>query len=118
MTAPVYRTGKWKSVRRKVLERDHFQCKIRGPKCKGTATECDHIIPVSKGGSWLDQTNLRAACRPCNSGRADHTGIASADAEAVAGRLRALGLFEAAATVEREARVNRQTPTPTPSREW
>jgi len=34
--------------------------------CKGKATQTDHIIPISRGGTD-EPTNLVPACRPCNS---------------------------------------------------
>lgn len=75
-----------------ILERDSHECQIRGPRCTGTATDVDHIIPWSEGGAWYDDANLRAACAPCNRGRSSK-------------RLQAM------------AHLNRQTPA-TPSREW
>ena len=59
----------WERVRRLVLERDGFRCRINGPKCETVANEADHIVPVDAGGRRLDMTNLRAACKPCNAGR-------------------------------------------------
>ena len=57
---------KWVRTRKTVLERDGYECQIRGPRCTGVATECDHIVPHAHGGdASLD--NLRAACKPCNS---------------------------------------------------
>lgn len=52
-----------------VLDRDGWQCRIRGPRCLGAATEADHIVDVADGGARLDLANGRAACKPCNSGR-------------------------------------------------
>jgi hypothetical protein len=34
--------------------------------CKAKATQTDHIVPISRGGTD-DPTNLVPACRPCNS---------------------------------------------------
>ena len=59
----------WVRVSKAVLRRDRFVCQIRGPRCTGDATTCDHIDPLIKGGSRLDPDNLQAACRPCNSGK-------------------------------------------------
>jgi hypothetical protein len=61
----------WRRVRLQVLERDGYQCQIKGPNCKGKATDVDHIIPVPDGGAILDLTNLRAACHTCNAWRAN-----------------------------------------------
>jgi 5-methylcytosine-specific restriction endonuclease McrA len=58
--------NKWRRSRLTILERDHYECQIRGPKCSGVATEVDHIIPHMYGGD-SGPDNLRAACKPCNS---------------------------------------------------
>lgn len=68
---PAYR-GPWQRIRKNILTRDNHQCQIAGPKCTGTATHVDHIIPITKGGAWWDPDNLRAACKNCNLARADH----------------------------------------------
>lgn len=59
-------SGPWKRIRSQILERDGHRCQIRSHGCLGTATEVDHILPVSLGGPWYDPDNLRASCRPCN----------------------------------------------------
>jgi hypothetical protein len=59
----------WQKVRLEVLA-ERGLCEIRGPKCTGIATEVDHVIPVLAGGARLDKSNLRPACKKCNSGRA------------------------------------------------
>lgn len=69
-THPAYRWP-WPKVRARVLARDQYQCQIQGPGCTQTATTVDHIIPVTKGGAWWDDANLRAACRKCNDQRID-----------------------------------------------
>lgn len=61
--------GPWVRVRVAVLERDDYRCQIAGPRCKGKASEVDHIIPLSEGGSRLDPRNLRSVCRPCHKAR-------------------------------------------------
>lgn len=61
--------GKWPKVRLKVLERDGWLCQIRGPGCTVKATCVDHIVEVLSGGSWWDESNLRAACVTCNNRR-------------------------------------------------
>ncbi|MGX9294398.1 HNH endonuclease [Tsukamurella paurometabola] len=48
------------------------RCHLRGPRCRGTATTADHLIPRSRNGpDTLD--NLRPACQPCNRQRGDMT---------------------------------------------
>ncbi|MFE9455970.1 HNH endonuclease [Streptomyces californicus] len=45
-----------------MLARDRFQCRACGGR---TDLEIDHIVPVSRGGSW-DPDNLWTLCRPCH----------------------------------------------------
>lgn len=61
--------GKWPKVRLAVLARDGYLCQIKGPGCTTKATCVDHIVPPEDGGSWWDQSNLRAACFQCNNAR-------------------------------------------------
>jgi hypothetical protein len=63
-------TYQWRKVRKVVLERDGYICRINGLKCTMTATEVDHVVPVEDGGPVFDPENLRASCKPCNVGRA------------------------------------------------
>lgn len=57
-----------------VMRRDGHRCQIRGPRCIGEATDCDHI------GDRLDHRpeNMRAACRPCHLERSAGQGGAAA----------------------------------------
>ena len=57
---PIYRAN------RKLVLDDNPDCAIRLDCCTGIATTVDHIVAVSEGGSD-DISNLRSACRPCNS---------------------------------------------------
>jgi len=68
MTKPQY-SGRWSTIRKKILERDRGVCQIQAHGCTVAATQVDHIIPVAKGGAWHDAANLRAACARCNNGR-------------------------------------------------
>lgn len=54
---------KWKYVRMRVFQRDNFTCVYCG--VKNAQLECDHILPISKGGSD-DIDNLATACKSCN----------------------------------------------------
>lgn len=67
----LYSTNTWRKVRLTVLERDAYLCQIRGTNCTTTATEVDHIVPISKGGAKYDPANLRASCHKCNNSRID-----------------------------------------------
>lgn len=52
----------WRRTRQRVFERDGFACQYCGSKDN---LECDHVVPLSRGGSHEDD-NLKTACRPCN----------------------------------------------------
>ena len=50
-----------------MLKRDGFTCQIRYAKCKGVATEADHIRrPEEYPAGEYDPANVRAACKSCN----------------------------------------------------
>lgn len=57
-------------TRFEILKRDNFTCQYCGRKAPDVTLECDHIHPVSRGGSD-DFDNLIAACWECNSGKSD-----------------------------------------------
>lgn len=73
---------KWKlySIKQRIVKRDNHTCqycKKRFPPKVRTNWEkinkkltIDHVLPRSKGGTW-DDTNLVAACKECNSKKAD-----------------------------------------------
>lgn len=52
----------WEIIRKRIFERDQFTCQYCGAKGR---LECDHVIPVSRGGSH-DDANLVTACKKCN----------------------------------------------------
>lgn len=66
----MYQTQAWKAVRLYVLDRDGWQCQVKGKRCIGSASEADHVVPLADGGAMYDPHNLRAACKPCNGERA------------------------------------------------
>ena len=70
MAKPQY-SGPWQRLRVEILQRDNYLCQIHSKYCTFTATEVDHILPVSKGGAWFDPLNLRASCASCNNQRID-----------------------------------------------
>lgn len=53
----------WREIRARIFERDNYTCRYCGTR--GGNLECDHVVPVSRGGPNNDH-NLVTACRPCN----------------------------------------------------
>lgn len=53
----------WAEIRDRIFKRDNYVCQYCGTR--GGKMECDHIIPVSRGGDHTD-SNLAAACFACN----------------------------------------------------
>jgi hypothetical protein len=69
-----------KRTRYEVLRRDNYTCRYCGTSvADGAVLTVDHVVPTTLGGSD-DPTNLVAACRDCNAGKAS----TSPDAELVA----------------------------------
>jgi len=60
----------WQLLRMAVFERDHYTCQYCGRT--GGKLECDHVVPVSRGGS-NDLVNLATACFCCNRAKHDKT---------------------------------------------
>jgi hypothetical protein len=72
--------GAWPRIRKAILDRDGWVCQLCHqpidpsiPWPKPMSATVDHKIPVTKGGSWWDESNLRAAHNKCNLSRVDHT---------------------------------------------
>ena len=62
--------SQWQKVRLKVLDRDRWMCTLCGKWLEGSDATVDHIIPLAVAPDRrLDEDNLRAACRACNSSR-------------------------------------------------
>lgn len=53
----------WRPLRERIFARDDFTCGYCGTR--GGRLECDHVIPISRGGS-NDPNNLVTACFRCN----------------------------------------------------
>ena len=53
----------WKKIKQRIFLRDDFTCRYCG--ARGVRLECDHVVPVLKGGGE-DDANLVTACGPCN----------------------------------------------------
>lgn len=60
--------SQWMLVRNVVFERDNYTCSYCGEH--GGRLECDHIIPVSRGGGH-GLENLTTACFACNRSKKD-----------------------------------------------
>jgi len=60
----------WREIRERIFARDDYTCQYCGER--GKKLECDHIHPVSKGGSNQDD-NLATACFACNRSKRDKT---------------------------------------------
>lgn len=58
----------WKAIRERVFRRDGYVCQYCG--AYGARLECDHIVPVAKGGGH-DDSNLTTACFDCNRSKRD-----------------------------------------------
>ena len=55
--------AEWEWLRLQTFERDDYTCAYCGTR--GGRLECDHIVPVSRGGG-NDLENLTTACFSCN----------------------------------------------------
>lgn len=60
-------SNEWKIIRQRIFERDDFTCAYCG--ARGVKLECDHIVPVARGGNHEDE-NLTTSCKPCNRAKA------------------------------------------------
>lgn len=66
--------ARWRRLTKQILKRDNHQCQIRYVGiCTGRATEVDHIIPVTQGGTD-HPSNLQAACRECHLAKSSDEG--------------------------------------------
>ncbi len=55
--------ARWASLRRVVFERDGYAC----VQCGATwLLECDHIVPLRKGGAEWDPSNCQTLCADCH----------------------------------------------------
>ena len=62
--------SKWQVLRDQVFSRDQHRCTYCGSDGGGLSLHCDHVIPVSRGGSH-DLSNLTTACQSCNTSKRD-----------------------------------------------
>lgn len=57
-------TRRWRTIRKRVLLRDRFECRVRTRKCTGLATHVHHVL--GKDTTADDPRYLVASCAPCN----------------------------------------------------
>jgi hypothetical protein len=53
----------WAAIRESIFKRDDYTCGYCGKQ--GGRLECDHVVPLSRGGT-NDRANLITACYDCN----------------------------------------------------
>ena len=54
---------RWERQRRAVFERDDWRCVECG---RAGRLECDHVVPLDRGGAPWDLENLATRCRRCH----------------------------------------------------
>lgn len=60
---PGHNRGRWAALRRRVFDRDGWRCRKCG---KAGRLECDHVVPVERGGAPWDMGNIQTLCRGCH----------------------------------------------------
>ncbi len=60
-----YHTASWSATRKAVFTRDGYICQMCRKLVGNESPHCDHIIPVSQGGTD-DEDNLQTLCQPCH----------------------------------------------------
>lgn len=58
----------WREIRSAIFKRDDYRCTYCGER--GGKLECDHVMPVSRGGGH-EESNLVTACFSCNRSKRD-----------------------------------------------
>lgn len=58
----------WNEIRSRIFKRDDYTCRYCGER--GKKLECDHVVPVSRGGGH-DDSNLVTSCFACNRSKRD-----------------------------------------------
>lgn len=65
------RNNSWFWVRKDVLRRDRYTCRICKKRFRKAQLDVDHIIPVQMGGKLFDKGNLRTLCRECHKAKSE-----------------------------------------------
>jgi len=60
----------WAPIRQEIFRRDNYTCQYCGTKSENL--HCDHVIPLSRGGT-NDPANLVTACARCNLSKSSKT---------------------------------------------
>lgn len=60
------RNNSWYFIRKDVLRRDRYSCRICKQRFRKKFLDIDHMIPVQMGGQLLDKNNLRTLCKECH----------------------------------------------------
>lgn len=62
-----YNSAKWKRVRHAIMKRDKGLCQecMRNGRVR-VGTDCDHIIPLARGGDMYRYSNLEMLCKQCH----------------------------------------------------
>ena len=53
----------WAQLRAQVFRRDKHRCVVCG---RAGRLECDHVVPLNRGGAPLDMDNAQTLCRRCH----------------------------------------------------
>ena len=54
---------RWALLRLRIFARDGWRCRKCG---RAGRLECDHVLPLHKGGAPYDPANLQSLCRGCH----------------------------------------------------
>ena len=54
---------RWALVRLRTFARDRWRCRTCG---RAGRLECDHVVPLHRGGAEYDPENLQSLCRQCH----------------------------------------------------
>ena len=60
------RNNTWYWVRKDVLKRDRYSCRICKGRFRKRFLDVDHIAPVRMGGNVFEKANLRTLCKDCH----------------------------------------------------